>query len=382
MKPLKILHVIPGLALSSGPTQVVMRLSEAQAKRGCLVTVFCLSGRLKAHEVALAGDVTLESFPVVGIRSWGYSSELRDRLQECLHTFDLVHLHSLWCYQNLIVRRLATRIGIPYIVRPAGSLEPWALSVSRVRKWLYYRLVEGGVLRDASALHAMSAKEAGTLSKVWKGPRVFTVPNGIDESPFDSDRDQNALRRDLGLPEDVPMVLFLGRLAPVKGLELIGDMMVALRKSLPEVQLVVAGPNQHAYAQGIRKLYDELGLNEAVRFVGEVSVEQGVLYYRTADVFVLPSLSENFGNVVLESMMAGTPPIVSEGVPWPELSEWKAGYWIPRTAESFASAALELLSDRRRCRDYGARAYRIAREYFGWDSVATRMEYEYAEVIS
>jgi glycosyltransferase involved in cell wall biosynthesis len=377
---LRILHVIPGLANASGPTHVVTRYAERFVMRGHEVSVFHVSGRGK-DAVVLPAGIDNRSFPAQIAKGWAFSPALSRAVQSELSSFDLVHIHSLWCYPNRVVRQASLKFGVPYVVRPAGSLEPWSMGVSALRKQLYFQAIEKANLNHATAVHAMSRKEAEHIGAYGLQPPIWTIPNGVDPiSPLDEEV-KKRVRMSLGIAPDASMIVFLGRLHPVKNLSFLLDVFRDLRTQHPEVHLVLAGPDQGSYAETLKRQVADEGLHDCVTFYGEIRGDEKVALLQTADALCLPSLSENFGNVVLEALASGTAVFASDTTPWTELDGWGCGrclpleheVWVSALATSIASGGLP---------EWGVEARRVAMEHFSWDVVADRLEAAYQEVLA
>lgn len=378
---MNILHMIPGLAPSSGPTQALLNLTDRQAEQGHALTIVHLTGRGK--EGARSTDPRIEQlgFPVFLLRNWGYSPSLHEWLLNNLRRFDIVHMHSMWLYPNLAGARACRRFGVPYVVRPAGSLEAYCIGTKRVRKAIYFRSIEKAILEQASFLHASSEQEARSIQATGIRNRIEVIPNGVPLKEFENAPTRDVARASLGLPATSPILLFLSRIHPKKGLELLGQCLSLVRQRIPNVHLVVVGPDQHSYAHAVKRQYSALGIAEAVTFLGERTGRDKVAAYAAADIFVLPTHSENFGIVVVESLAAGTPVVVSRDTPWQCLEEANAGCWLERNCEVFADCLVGLLRNPELCHKMGQNGKHLVRERFDWASIAKRLEESYMWVI-
>lgn len=365
---LRVLHTIPGLSASSGPTQALLNLCTQQVRLGLDVTVCHVTGRGADSEVAFPQAAEVQGFPAQWLKGWGYSPALKAWLNRKLADVDVVHMHSMWLYPNIAASTAARRFGVPYIVRPAGSLEPWCLEQSRFRKRAYLRLVSRRILDNAACIHAVSRQEAQQIESLGFQSPVVTIPNGV-VLPTGEDLDRRERARRLGWPPADRYLLFLSRIHPKKGLDFLLDVFSRIDHDSGCIRLIIAGPDQHEYARQIRQQASAHVNADQIHFVGEVLGEEKNLTFGAADLFVLPSSSENFGIVVLEAMAAGTPVMVTETTPWSVVNDRSAGYCLPLNREQFVTAINAVLSDSEKLREMGQSARSIAEEY-SWEAIA------------
>lgn len=374
---MKILHVIPGLSNASGPTQVVLKLAEKVVQAGHEADVIYLQGRGTDADLPAPAGVKLMGFPVSGLKYWGYSPAMATYLQQQVASYDLLHLHSLWLYPNWVASRAAVQAGVPYLVRPAGSLEPWCMQESGWLKRTYLRLIERRVLDQAAKIHAVSRQEAQNIEPYGFQTSVLEVPNGIELDDFRSTGDPAAGRARWEIPAEARVILFLSRIHPKKNLGFLGRVFRALLEADENYFLVVAGPDSNTYAQEMKRYYAELGIAERCRFTGEVKGAEKSRVYQLADLFVLPTHSENFGVVVLEALAAGLPAVVSTNAPWAELEAYQAGRWLDLEEEAFVQAIQEIMQTPEK---YADRARKLATTY-SWEQVSVRLLTAYQDII-
>ena len=372
---MRILHVIPGLAVSSGPTSALLNLAREQARLGHEVAIAHVTGR--GTDARPESGLPVLGFPAVLLPYWAYSPGLRRWLGAHVAGFDVVHIHSLWLYPNLAAEAACARRGVPYWVRPAGSLEPWCFGPRAWKKRLYFRCLERPGMNRAAAVHAVSEQEAANIRATGIRAPIVTIPNGVDLAAFDGGPDCETARTRLGLPREAPIVLFLGRIHPKKGLDLLGAAFAGVRRRFPEAVLAVVGPDDGPFARQVRNDYAALGLGDSVRFLGERRDREKVAAFRAADVFVLPSHSENFGIAVAESLAAGTPVVVSRNTPWQAVETEGAGFWIDLEPGRIEAALGEILSNPDRARIMGARGRALVEREFQWPAIASRVLAEY-----
>jgi len=320
--------------------------------------------------------VTVWYFPSQRLRRLYWSPPMGAALRARVRDFDVMHLHSVFLWPTWAAARAARCSGVPYLLAPRGMLVADLIQrKSRLLKSAWIRLIERRNLAGAAALHVTTeteAREARALGLPL--PQVVCVPNGVDLPP-------TALQ-DGGLPAGVvggEYVLFLGRVNWKKGL----DRLVRAWAHLPGVPLLVAGNDEEGYRPALQVLSREVGVGDAVRFLGPVSADAKWPLLAGAALLVLPSYSENFGNVVLEAMAVGCPVVVTPEVGAAEIvRESGAGEVVDGDPAVLGPALARLLADEPQRLAMGERGRRVVRERYTWPAVAERMERVYREILS
>jgi glycosyltransferase involved in cell wall biosynthesis len=270
------------------------------------------------------------SFP----KSQGYSNDLKT-IMNCIDT-ELFHGSGIWQFPVHYMAKVARRKRIPYIISPHGMLEPWALNSGSFLKkfalWVYQK--SDIVLADC--IHATSQQEADHLRGLgFKNP-IAVIPNGIDLSEF------FPLLQKKEKPKST--ILFLSRIHPKKGLELLVEAWEYLPVNLKnEWQIKIAGNGEPDYIASLQKLISSKNLSGEISIIGPQFGNDKLKAYQEADLFVLPTYSENFGIVVAEALACGIPVITTYGAPWEELNTHNAGWWIEIGVESLASTLLKAM---------------------------------------
>jgi len=380
---MNLLHVVPTYVPAwrhGGPILAVHGLCKALAARGHAVTVFSTDvhgdGRL---DVPLAQPV-----PVDGVEVWYYpvryrrlyfSPALGSAARHGVRRFDLVHLHSVFLWPTSAAARAAERAKVPYVVSPRGMLVPALMQArGRWRKRAWMLAAERRTLERAAALHATSDLEAEEAARLGLSlPPAFVIPNGIDPAPWDGDVE--ALSPPVrALLTAGPFALFLGRLSWKKGL----DRLIPALAHAPGVTLAVAGNDEENLTVGLERLARDFGVAERVSLLGPVhGADKAALLHR-ALALVLPSHSENFGNVVLESWAAGRPAIVTPEVGLAAaVRETGGGRVVAGDPRPLGEALRDLLANPETAAEMGLRGSRAVTERFGWDTAVAKMEQVY-----
>ena len=390
---MRILHIISTLApASGGPTQVIKDLANAQADAGHVVTV-CTTDRGNPAREKLPREhfdqlytvgVSLKAFPVQ-YAPLLYSSGMARWLERALSDFDIVHIHGLYRFPPTYAAWQARRQGVPYVIRPHGSIDPYLYgksSAGSVRfKRLYERWFDLPNLHAAGAIHYTAEEERERASFLGLRAPSFVEPNGLDWARYRELPARSALRARWGLGE-APIVLFLGRLHFKKGLDLLIPAFAALRKRVPDAQLVIAGPDNDGYGEKVRGWVRERGLEAAVHFVGSLHGADVVQAYVDADVFALPSYTENFGMTVAEAMACTLPVVISDQVNiHAEVSGAGAGLVTRCDADETATALVALLQDPDRRRGMGEAGRRLVQARYTWPAIVESLTREYQVVI-
>lgn len=247
----------------------------------------------------------------------GISPEMHRELALAAAHADIIHTHSLWRMANVYPGWVTRGRKCHLVVSPQGTLAPEALQYSALAKRVFWGLVQGPAVRHASCFHATAEKEYQDIrSAGLRSQPVCIIPNGV-EIPELQSKPQTEMRT----------VLFLGRIHPIKGVDILLKAWRAVAGRFPEWRLRIAGPDDNGCLPQMQALAKKWNLKR-VEFCGPLYGEAKLDAYREADLFVLPTRSENFGNTVAEALAAGTPAVVTKRAPWPGLESYKAGWWI------------------------------------------------------
>jgi glycosyltransferase involved in cell wall biosynthesis len=388
----RILHVVPTYVPAwrhGGPVLAVHGLCRALAARGHQVTVFTTnvhgSGTLDVpvgRPVGVDG-VEVRYFPVRPPRRLYRSPAMKRALRREVAGFDLVHLHSVFLWPTFAAARAAERAGVPWVLAPRGMLVGDLLRRrGRMRKRLWILLVERRTLARAAALHATSELEAREAAALGLSlPPVHVVPNGADaEPPAALGSTPEPLSPAVGTALQLPnLLLFLGRVSWKKGL----DRLVLALRHAPAANLAIAGNDEEGHLATIERLAAEAGVRRRVLALGPVHGADKAALLHAAAALVLPSYSENFGNVVLEAMAAGCPVVVTPEVGLAAaVRESGAGIVVDGEPALLGAALSELLADPARRQDMGRRGAAAVAARFSWSVVAASMESVYLGILA
>jgi glycosyltransferase involved in cell wall biosynthesis len=316
---------------------------------------------------------------------WKFSAGLWRWLQRHVAEYDLIHTHAMWSFATAAAAAAARRAGVPYLIRPAGMLSSYTWGRRAIAKRAYWALVERRNVVGAAGFHATSRDEAREIEAVRPNARMVVTPNGVEDAAWTTPRNPDALRRRCGPAAwDRPIILFLSRLHPKKGL---ADLLLPSVARLPaDAFLAIAGgPDDHApaYEAEVRATVDRLGLNKRVALLGPVEGISRWELFDGAAAFALPSHSENFGIVVAEAMARGCPVVVTDGVQSAEhVTAAGAGRVVPPAVDPLAAALDAVLSDPVARVTLGEAGRHYAAEHFSWDRVAAAVRRLYDDCLA
>jgi glycosyltransferase involved in cell wall biosynthesis len=384
-----------------GPTVKVRALAQGLAKRGHQVTV--LTSDLGIEKVRKNGDSIAvrvsegwksesDSVEAVYLSEYGLSVQGRYRsltwnpglfafCRKRLGTFDVVHIYGTYDLLGPVVARGCRQQGIPYVVEPMGMFRPIVRSLAL--KWLYRQLLGESVARSAARIVATSAQERQELIEEGIArDKIVIRRNGIGQPEHLPARGD--FRRQWKIPQDALLVLFLGRIVSKKSPDLLLEAFARWQASSNATQrgrLVIAGSVEDTeYAKKLEAQVQRLGLAEAVLFTGPLYDDAKWAALTDADIFVLPSQNENFGNAAAEAVACGTPAIVTDRCGIAPFIQGRAGIVIPHEC-AVLSRALQRLSDASYREGMKARCAEVARG-LGWDEPLAETEALYAQLLN
>jgi glycosyltransferase involved in cell wall biosynthesis len=365
--PLRTLHVLPRvIAESSGPSHTVPRLCRALSERGLEVELKVLE---PLPDRALAFPAT--AYPTLtlpGCYRLGVSPGMARSIRSAAARVDVIHGHSLWMMPNIYPGPAARRAGCKLVISPRGTLESWAWQRSRWRKHLVWRMGQHSTVLAAHLLHATAVSEYESIRARGLTQPVAVIPNGV-EIPSEV-----SLRRETGARS----LLYLSRIHPKKQVDRLLRVWSRIEPGCRDWRLVIAGPLSASYAVSMLRLAHELGL-QRVEFPGELVGQTKWQALAAADIFVLPTRSENFGLAIAESLAAGTPVVTTHGAPWSGLVQRRCGWWTPDDEASLEATLHEAMGASHEERvAMGRRGRAWMKGEFSWDGVAERMAASYS----
>lgn len=373
-----IVHIVPSMGESGGgPPRSVGQLCDHLVGR---VPVHLLTSEDPQDPlVPLRAEIQThfvsgQNRTMLGrVQAAGFSAALNKI--HTAHPLAICHQHGVWLRCSHETTRFAHSRGIPLVVAPRGMLEPWAINNSKWKKKLAWALYQKRDLQKATVFHATAQSEAESIRRLGFKQPIAVIPNGV-QLPEAVEWDSGNVGRSEG---GVRTALFLSRINPKKGLPMLLD---AWAKVAPaDWRLVIAGNDDSNHLPVVVRKIRELGLADRVTIAGPLFGEAKEAAYRNADLFVLPSYSENFGIVVAEALGYGVPVLTTTGCPWQELQTHKCGWWVeptPAGIEAGLQAVLGAGSEERgawseELRAMGLRGRALVEEKYQWPGIAERM---------
>ena len=380
---MRILHVISTLdPRAGGPTTAVVGLVEAQAKAGLevsLLATFRDGAKPLLMELEKRG-VTIQLIgPATG--PLYRHPDLAAAVQQQVELADVVHIHAVWEEIQFQAARHARRRRIPYLITPHGMLTGWSLSQKAWKKRLYRAWRLNRMLRHAAAIHFTTQMEKDASAAIGSNVAAVVEPIGIALEEFENLPDHTEIRRRFPQLGDRPIVAFLGRIHPGKGLEYLVPAMKHIRGIEPA--LVIVGPDSGGYRTQIETLVAQNGLQERVLFTGMLKGRDRIEVLAGADLFVLPSDHENFGLAVIEALAAGTPVVISRGVGvYREIVDAGVGSAAEREPRELAREIARWLIDKPLGDQAHVRCREFVRQRFDWSAIARRWTDNYSRLIA
>ncbi len=379
---IKVLHTIAGIwKHTGGPAESVPRLCSELSKVGNKITLATLDGPLsKAALASREEGVELVTFPRL---PGDFSPAFAKLLPDICKVSDIVHGHGLWMHVNWSTGKHAKGLNKPLVITPRGSLEPRRLKHSYWKKRVSSFLFDKSNLEYASCIHATSEMEYESIRSYGIKNPVAIIQNGVDVPTFNSDKQHlDSFREKYPEFKNKRIMLFLSRLSWEKGLPLLVKAWKSLSSDFKDWHLVIAGQGTTDYEKEIKSLFCSNGLAERTTWTGILHDEEKRAAFSEAELFVLPTLSENFGIAVAEALASGIPVITTHGAPWKVLLEERCGWWIPVDVSDLAEAMREAmsLSDVERMR-MGERGKFLMKDKYSWQEVALKMVKVYKWVL-
>jgi glycosyltransferase involved in cell wall biosynthesis len=382
-KSFRLLHVIPSYAPAfsfGGPPESTHRLCKALGDAGVEVRVLTTNAASPRDRMPRIADAWTAYEGVFvkycrAARRAVWSREFAASVFREVRAADIVHITAVFNFTTPLAIAACVAAGKPFVLSPRGSLDPWSISNKRWKKSPAL-LALRPLLNRATAVHATSATEASSIGPIGIRSPAVVVSNGVDfEAAASTSRERDVWRARLRVSSDEALVVMLGRVHQKKGIDIA---LPALRQVLNagrRVVLALVGPDEEGYGGEVERLIDVHGVRSAVRRAGLVTGAEKYQLLAEADLLLLPSRQENFGNVVVEALAAGSPVAASRATPWEMLEQEGCGRWVDLSPEAFAAATLEELAipntrtqeDRRR---------RLASR-FAWPTIARAMKAVY-----
>lgn len=363
---MRIIHYIPSIDRTSGGTTSYLQLLAKEL--GKLVELYVVT-----H--ASENPVEIENCQVYYIATLRHIREMKRQWMYWLNELepDVVHVNTCWMPQCALVQRWAQRVGYKIVLTPHGMLEPWIMKrhywTRKVPALLFY---QKAAIKKADCLHATAESEKENLLKLGYNSRITVIPNGIDVESIVLKQSWKRNRQ----------ILFLSRIHVKKGIEFLLEAVAVLKERLQGYTIYIAGEGDAAYIDQLKTKAQSSGIGQLVKFCGGVYGDEKWKLFRQADVFVLPTYSENFGIVVAEALACGTPVVTTKGTPWEELQTYRCGWWTEIGTQPLVDALNEFLSlNESELEVMGKNGRRLVEEKYSAKKMAEDMVRLYGKVL-
>lgn len=365
-------HVVPSLSDRwGGPVAVVNGLVPLLSSR-VRVRVFAPVGNRSGHIDVHPDHAEVWSVES-GLISWlwtGHGMQVARRAAEFVAGCDVIHIHELWHYPHYAIARAARQRKVPVIITPHGALEPWVLRFKGTRKKLYSIFFQRRALREAMFVQALTPHEADVIARFGvPRERIRIIPNGLPQVTVLSLAKQ-AQSGANGTQIASGYGIFLGRIHPQKGLDMLVRALPLVLSRHPGMKIVVAGPDEGGYQSEIERLARSLGVRDRLAFTGLVKGEQKWKLLTGAKFFVLPSYSEGFSMALLEALAAGVPVVATKVCDVGTLETSEAAILVDPTPHALASGLDSILSRPELAHRLSENGRRLVLERYTWEKVA------------
>lgn len=349
-----------------GPSRSVPLLVKGLAELGVDVTLMVIeSGDMNLH-VLEGTSAKLHLIPEDYKRRDLESFIRREK-------FNVIHGQCIWEPLFHHVRVIADKNHIPFLLTPRGTLEPWSLQQKKWKKKIARWLYQDKDLRKCACIYTTADMEAKHVRELGFENPISVIPNGIETSGYPCRLDPAV---------DKKQVLFLSRIHPKKGIEVLLAAWKRVIVAHPGWSLLIVGNGDDSYIQSLKDKVNEMSLSDTVRISLPVFGEEKIALYQSSSLFVLPSYSENFGMVIAEALSCGVPVITTDNTPWELLNETQTGWCISLTEDNLVNAMEEALSmDSDTLYQMGQKGSREVYERFDYHSVAKKNVELYSWII-
>lgn len=363
---MRILHVIPTNNPNyGGPVKVAEAISEI--------------ARQKNFEAALYPDKYISE----NGRSFLYYPGMQEliKLKNLLKHFDIIHNHGLWSIPTSFAALLARFKGFSYVVTPHGMLDRWSLKQSRTKKKIYASLIERKNLNNASAIHFLNEQELLEAKEFGITAPTFVLPNGADLDEYKELPGHQVMDEKYPELKNKIVLLFLGRIHAKKGFDLLIPAFKKAIGKVPELHLVIAGPDEGGYKKSVHDMILEYSLSKSVTFTGFVESEDKNILLAGSDIFILTSHQEGDSIAIKEALASGLPVIITKQCNFPDVCLEEAGIVVDTDIDEITKALIDLAQDKSFRIKMSDNAISLIKGKYSWDYIGSQMIEVYQDIL-
>jgi glycosyltransferase involved in cell wall biosynthesis len=364
-------------------------LSSALARAGSHIEVVTSdatkNGRISAVEFAQLEEERLKihSFRYSFANRLCFSLNAKRVTLDVLKNSDIVYVNGIFTYPVTIGARISKQLKKPSIIAIRGGLEPWRFQQKYRKKRAFLNTILKPLLRSADCIHVTSQEEMESCITLGLNGPFTIIPNGINPDEFRNLPEPAAAEELWPCLKNKTIVLFLSRLSKEKGLDMLLEVWGKISPKHPKALLVIAGPDDRGYEKIVHKMIQQKKLSQSVFVPGNATGHKKLMMYSRSDVFILPSYSENFGNVVAEALVCAVPVITTKGTPWKDIEHCDCGRQVPVNAEAIEGAVVSLLKMTPAMRaEMGQRGRNLICKKYTWDIAAGKMLSVYRAILA
>lgn len=362
-----------------GTAERTFQVSRFMARAGIECSILTLDIDITHDLIQSIGRVNVVAIPCLNKRFYLPKLYIKYliQIQKIIKGVDVIHIMSHWTFLNIVVYFFARRLGKPYVLCPGGSLIIFGRS--KILKLLYNLVIGRRIIKNAVGYIAITANEIPYFQTYGINPeKVLVIPNGIDMNEY-SKKDDELFYKKYRLSSN-PFILFVGRLNPIKGPDLLLRAFANVKDIFEHYHLIFAGPNEGLLYQ-LKEMAREYDMANRVHFLGYIDKNEKSIAYHAADIVVIPSRHEAMSIVVLEAGITGTPVLLTDRCGFNEVETVNGGKVVPASVEGLQRGLIEMLSDKARLKLMGENLKKHITENFTWDMLIDKYLIFYKKIL-
>jgi glycosyltransferase involved in cell wall biosynthesis len=389
---MRVLHIGEFYSEIGGPYTLVMDLGNAIRKKA--VEIIILSSVPKRYNLERINEIHRINFHVRYIKNdylsffWpSYSKKWKASILKILPSIDIVHVHGIFNHYAYVVSRYLREK--PYILSLHGSLMENAINMkSKFKKTLYLKTIGHCIVKNAFMIHLLNEEEKNDLEKACfmnvneYENKVRIIPTGINIPEFSALPPMNSFKSKFPQLRNKRYILFLGRLHPVKGLDILVEAYKEVAKIYNDISLVIVGPDNEGHGEKIKNRLSDYGFLDRTIFTGMLTERDKLEAFVDSELFVLPSYSEGSPMTVLEAMACETPVVISNRVGmYKDIERNMAGIIVETNPQSLFNGIRTLLDSEELRREFAKNGRRFVVKHHNIEEIADRMIRVYEEIL-